>query len=136
MNWQELAPTIITCAGVVLAAAVGGWFGHLTAKKNAESTNRDAFTRAYEAASLNWARYTDAVQKWCESQSVELSKLSERQERTDLALQAEILARHKAERLYAVAIIYLRRIASWFAEHWPGEEMPPPPPELEPDLDP
>lgn len=134
MNWQELAPTIITCAGVVLAAVVGGWFGHLTAKKNLEATNRDAFTRAYEAASLNWARYTEGMQKWCSSQSDEFAKLSERQAKTDMALEAEILARHKAERLYSIAIIYLRRIASWWAEHWPGEALPPPPPELETDL--
>lgn len=135
MNWHEVAGPLFACLGVIFAAFIGGLFGHIAARKSAEVNNQDAFTRAYQAASDNWARYTEAMQKWCETQSAELSKLAHRQTQTDMALEAERMRANKNERLYATAIIYLRRIASWINENWPGVTLPPPPPEIEADLD-
>lgn len=105
-----------------------------TAEATAESMVQDAFTRAYDAASKNWAHSQESLQKWCESQATELSRLSERQSKTEMALEAEKVRANKYEHLYALAIVYLHRVFGWVAEHLPGEDLPPPPPEIELDL--
>lgn len=106
-----------------------------TAEATAEAAIQDAFTRAYEAASSNWSHSQEGLQKWCEAQTAELARLSERQSKTEMALEAEKIRASKYEHLYALAIVYLHRLFGWVAEHVPGESPPPPPPELRPDLE-
>lgn len=106
-----------------------------TAEATAEAAVQDAFSRAYDAAGKNWANSQEGLQKWCEAQTAELARLSERQSKTEMALEAEKVRANKFEHLYALAIVYLHRVFGWLAEHVPGESPPPPPPELRPDLE-
>jgi hypothetical protein len=135
VNWHDVATPLIACIGVVLAALIGGLFGHLAARRNAEAAVQDAYTRAHEAARKDWGVHLEAVQRWCTTQAEELHELGQRQGATEMALEAEKTARGRAERLYRIALSYLHRIFSWAAYHVPGEPLPAPPPDLMADLD-
>ena len=58
----------------------------------------------------------------------------ERTEDAELRAEADKMARIKAEHLYSMAIMYLRKVIRWIDQNLPGESYPPPPPELKLDL--
>lgn len=106
-----------------------------TAHATAEAAVQDAFTRAYEAATKNFGIYLESVQKWCESQSLELAKLGDRLSKTEMSLEAERMRANKFEHRYRLALIYLQHLFSWIAERFPGEALPSAPAELKLDID-
>lgn len=113
------------------------------AKLTAQASVNDTFTRAFEAADKHWARYVAAMQKRADEQEKrademadEISKNAQRIDDAEMRAEAERVARTRAEHLYSVAIIYLRRVIRWISDNLPpGVEYPSPPPELDVNLD-
>lgn len=133
---------VVSLLGVIAAAWIGAWAGRRAALRNADANAdiakaavQDAFTRAYEAADQHWARYNEGMQRWNESLAKDVASNSRRLATAEMHAAASELRATKSETLYRLAIIYLHTLASWFAEMMPGENLPPPPPELEGDLD-
>lgn len=143
MNWQLIATIAGSLAGGSgLGAAIGAIAGRRAALKNADAaaetakaTLKQAVVAEREAASADWARYSDAQQKWNESLAQQIGENNKRLADAEVRAAGSELRASKAEALYSTALAYLRHLAGWFAENWPGERMPTPPPELESDLD-
>ena len=96
---------------------------------------RTAVVAERAAASADWESHTVALQRYADSMAERLCKVEQRLDDAEMRNVATELRATKAEGLYAVALIYLRRIAIWVNDHLPGATLPPPPPELENDLD-
>ncbi|WP_104151103.1 hypothetical protein [Mycobacterium intracellulare] len=143
MNWQLVVTLVGSLAGGgTLGAVIGALAGRQAALKNAEAagktanaTLKQAVVAEREAASADWARYCDAQQKWNESLAQQIGENNKRLADAEMRAAGSELRASKAEALYSTALAYLRHLAGWFAENWPGEKMPTPPPELEADLD-
>lgn len=143
MNWQLIATIAGSLAGSSgLGAAIGAIAGRRAALKNADAaaetakaTLKQAVVAERDAASADWARYSDAQQKWNESLAQQIGENNKRLADAEMRAAGSELRASKAEALYSTALAYLRHLAGWFAENWPGEKMPTPPPELEADLD-
>ena len=141
--------TIILTAGgptaSAIIAAIFAWHAsHKTAiaqqisakaaKETAEGAIQDTFTKAYAAADKHWAVYNEAMQKWNVELQEQVNENARRIEDAELRAEADKVARTKAEHLYSMSIIYLRRVIRWIEQNLPGEHYPPPPSELNLDL--
>jgi hypothetical protein len=102
-----------------------------TAEVTAAAAIQDAITRATEANDKHWAIYLDAGQRRVEDLEKLVSKNAERIEQAELRSEAAEVRANKAEHLYAIATVYLRRVIRWINDNLPGEDYPPPPPELD-----
>lgn len=104
------------------------------AAEEARAQMRQAIVSEREQASADWARYTEAMQKWNERLEGQIGKTAQEIEHAKLRiLEAEQRA-YDWEKLYRKASIYLRGLILWINEHLPGESYPVPPPELDLDL--
>lgn len=127
---SAVATPILACIGLV----VGAWLGRRAGLKQADAAVTSAESSARQAVTADWKSFSDALQARlgaveARSAATEL-RLDAAEER---AIAAETRAGH-AETLYKAAMKYLRQIAAWFDDKWPGEKMPPPPSELEGEL--
>jgi hypothetical protein len=133
LDWNvvaAIATPILAFVGVV----VGHWSGRRAGLKQADAAVLDAESSARIAVTADWKSFSDALQ-------VRLAAVESRSAATETRLDAaelrasaaETRASH-AEGLYKAAVKYLRQIAAWFDDKWPGEKMPPPPEELEGEL--
>jgi hypothetical protein len=144
---QEILQYVVPTVG---SACVAGVFSFMTvrhtkratrsadeaATKTAQAAVDDTFTRAYEAADKHWARYLEANERRNEQLTEEVQRNTLRIEQAEMRAEAERVARTKAEHLYAVSIIYLRRVIRWINEYMPDRpDYPRHPPEIDADLD-
>lgn len=133
----------IVCAALAALSVVAGpllgrWAADKTAVaalNTAEAQMRSAVVAERAAASADWESHTVALQRYADSMADRLGRVEQRLDDAEMRNIATELRATKAEGLYAVALIYLRRIALWVNDHLPGATLPPPPPELENDLD-
>ena len=124
----------ILATGTVFASA---WLGRHAGR----AAVKQAATDERKAASADWASYTAELRQDnadLRKHNVELSdrveKVEQRVDDSELRAAAAELRASKAEKLYALAVVYLRRISHWVNDYLPAEKLPPPPPELEADL--
>lgn len=138
--WNEvlaIVGPILTFFGVLLAPELGRRAGKKQVEAvllTADAKMTEAVAAEREAATADWAQFTEAMQKWNESLASRLLELEKRLSDAEVRSAASELRAATAERLYAVAVAYLRRVVRWLEDNWPGENFPKPPPELEPDL--
>ena len=135
-----LASPAVAILTILGSAWAGRHAGH-AALKQAEGTVKDAATNERKAASADWAAYTAELRqenvdlrKHNQEQAERLDKLEHRVDDSELRAAAAELRALKSQELYSLALVYLRRVFVWANDHWPGVEIPPPPPELEADL--
>lgn len=105
-----------------------------TAEATAQAAINDTFTKAYEAASANWARYTDAIEKRLAEQGDEIRETSERIDKAEMLAEADRQARDLAEKKFRIAEAWMRRTIRWIKENLPGADYPPVPSELDIEL--
>jgi len=147
-----LTYVIPTCGAAIISGAFTIYNTHKTkkvtesadeaAKMTAQASVNDTFTRAFEAADKHWASYVAAMERRVDDQEKrndeladEINKTGKRIDDAEMRAEAERVARTKAEHLYSVAIIYLRRVIRWVNANMPGGDYPSPPPEIDVDLD-
>ncbi|MBZ4576089.1 hypothetical protein [Mycobacterium avium] len=105
-----------------------------TAEATAQAAINDTFTKAYEAASANWARYTDAIEKRLAEQGEEIVENAKRIDKAEMLAEADRQARDVAEKKFRIAEAWMRRCIRWIKENLPGADYPPVPPELDIEL--
>jgi hypothetical protein len=106
-----------------------------TAETTAQATTNDTFTRAYAAASKNWAEWNEAQQKWNEGLQKQISDNAARIDEAEMRAEADRQARDEAEKKFRIAVAWMRRCIRWIDENLPGSKYPPLPPEIDLDLD-
>lgn len=110
-----------------------------------QKSNDDHFSRNLELtaeiervrADLNaeMTRNKQDAEKSRQALNDEIIKNAQRIDVSEMRAEAERVARTKAEHLYSVAVIYLRRVIRWINDNLPGSDYPAPPPEIDVDLD-
>jgi hypothetical protein len=105
-----------------------------TAARTAEAEMREAVAAEREAQARQWAQITEGMQKWNESLQRDIEKNSRRIDEAELRALADRERADRNERLYSIAIIYLRKLVRWIDDVVPGEDYPPIPVELKMDL--
>lgn len=105
-----------------------------TAEATAQAAINDTFTKAYAAASENWARYTDAIAKRLQEQGEEIVENAKRIDKAERLAEADRQARDVAEKKFRIAEAWMRRTIRWIKENLPGADYPPIPPELDIEL--
>lgn len=105
-----------------------------TAEATAQAAINDTFTKAYAAASDNWARYTDAIEKRLAKQDEEIADTGRRIDEAEMRAEADRQARDLAEKKFRIAEAWMRRTIRWIKENLPGADYPPIPPELDIEL--
>ncbi|WP_131808470.1 hypothetical protein [Mycolicibacterium elephantis] len=119
-----MAAGILTPVCAFLGVVAGAWIGRRANVENAK-------TEARKAVTADWEAYSASIHQWATGLAARLEAVEARVGAAETrALAAEQRA-DRAERLYRAAIHYLREVAAWVAEYWPGEKMPAPPIELE-----
>jgi hypothetical protein len=135
-NWAvlvTLAVAVVTALGaigVALIGLIGTWAGRRAANVTADAANRDAFTRADDAAEQRWARYTDGMYKGQAQVWDRLSTVEKRMDELEIRNESLEIRATKAEQLVSLAVVYLHRLIGWINDNLPGGNYPAPPPEL------
>lgn len=93
-----------------------------------------AWNEAYKTVDAHYARLNDGMHRWNLDLQKSVSENTRRIEEAELRAEAADVRATKAEHLYSIAIIYMRRVIRWINENLPGEDYPAPPPELNLDL--
>lgn len=104
--------------------------GRKAARKAADAAMHAALTDEREAISADWDRYTGRLQEWAGSLHRRVGELECRVGDAEKKADVAEVRAARAERMYEVAVDYLRRVSVWVAERLPGDELPPPPVEL------
>jgi chromosome segregation ATPase len=105
-----------------------------TAEATAEAAIQDAFTRAYEAASRNWARFCDANDRTIENLREQVAENNARIDESEIRAEGYRQARDEVEKKFRVAVAWMRRAIRWINENMPGASYPPLPSEIDLDL--
>lgn len=105
-----------------------------SAARTAEAEMRKAVSDEREAQARQWAQITEGMQRWNESLQKDIQENARRIDEAELRALADRERADRSERLYAKAIIYLRKLIRWIDEVVPGESYPTIPPELNVDL--
>lgn len=105
-----------------------------TAEATAAAAINDTFTRAYDAAGKNWARFCDANDRTIESLREQVTDNTERVDQAEMRAEADRQARDEAEKKFRIAVAWMRRAIRWIELNLPGATYPPLPPELDLDL--
>lgn len=87
--------------------------------------------RRLEDVQTEYLKQIDAVKH---TSALGLAEVERRLGDSEIRAQAAEIRAHRSEGLYSLAVVYLRRLSTWVNDHWPDENVPPPPPELERDL--
>lgn len=128
-------------AGAQQAAAVAADTAAKAAIVTAEAEMRKAVASEREQASVDWARYCEAQDRDNAGLRKRLGSMEARLDNAEMrsAAEAEKAAHESqraaaAEKLYTIAVVYLRRVIGWIDDNLPGERYPAPPPELNLDI--
>jgi chromosome segregation ATPase len=105
-----------------------------TAEATAAAAINDTFTRAYDAASQNWARFCDANDKTIRDLRDQIAENTARVDQAEIRAEADRQARDEAEKKFRIAVAWMRRAIRWINENLPGAAYPPLPPEIDLDL--
>jgi hypothetical protein len=88
-------------------------------------------SRRLDVARTDYTQRLEVIQR--ESQD-RLQGVERRLGDSEIRAQAAEIRATRAESLYSVALVYLRRLSLWVTDHVDGVDLPPPPPELHTDL--
>jgi heme exporter protein D len=105
-----------------------------TAEAMAEAAIQDAFTRAYDAASKNWARFCDANDRVIDGLREQVAENNDRIDQAEIRAEGYRQARDEVEKKFRIAVAWMRRAIRWINENMPGAAYPPLPTEIDLDL--
>jgi hypothetical protein len=101
---------------------------------SAQAEMRRAVVAEREQANADWARFCNAQDRIIKSLSDRTEDNNRRLSEAEMRTEAAELRATQAEKLYAISIIYLRRLVDWINDNLPGQKYPPPPSGLKIDM--